>query len=67
MGVFLRSISATFAIERLVIIGIHAEPLRADRVVLRHERLGNGRLANDRAYLGPEELRCRIVGDLVGE
>ena len=53
------------AIVGLVIVRIEAEPLGADRVILRRQQLGRRLVLHDDADLVAGELRGRVVGLLV--
>src|SRR5207247_10923892 len=52
------------AIERGVIVGVDAEPLGAERIALRRQGIGDGRVADDILALGAEELGGGVVGVL---
>ena len=58
-------------VERLVVAGVEARPLGAERVVLRAQRLGRLGVLDDRADLVAQDLGDDVVGrlvrDLVGE
>ena len=53
------------AVVDAVVAGIDADALRAERVVVRAERLGDLRVLDDRADLLANELRDRVVRRLV--
>ena len=50
------------AVERLVVVGVDADALGAEGIVLGDERLGDGGVADRGADLGAEELGGGVVG-----
>ena len=50
------------AVERVVVVGVDADALGAERKVLGSERLGDRRIADRGADLGPEELGGGVIG-----
>ena len=55
------------AVVGLEVVGIEADPLGADEVVVRRECVGHRRIAHDRTDLGPHELGSGVIGAPVGE
>ena len=55
------------AVERVVVVGVDADALGAERIVLGEERLGDGGVADRGADLGPEELGGGVIGLFPGE
>ena len=54
-------------VERLVVAGVEARPLGAERERARRQRLGHLRVVHDRADLGPDELGRGLVGRRVDQ
>ena len=55
------------AVERVVVVGVDADALGAERIVPGDERLGDRRIADYGADLGPEELGGGVIGLLPRE